>query len=141
MEGSTAGVGVQDAGRAVGKPMATDEVRYPHVLFLPAVKTPGDVWQPRADIYRMPGGWLVKFELAGIDPDEIHVGTRGSMLWIEGARRDARVQECLDCHRMEIDYSRFERMLELPGLSESARIEVSYRDGMLMIRVQTESHR
>ncbi len=42
---------------------------------------------------------------------------------------------------MEIDYSRFERMLELPGLSESARIEVSYRDGMLMIRVQTESHR
>ena len=27
-----------------------------------------------------------------------------------------------DCHRLEIDYSRFERMLDLPGLSESAEI-------------------
>jgi HSP20 family molecular chaperone IbpA len=121
--------------------MATDEVRFPHVLFLPAVKTPEDVWQPRADVHRIPGGWLVKLELAGVDPDEIRLATRGSMLWIEGTRRDARVQECLGCHHMEIAYSRFERTLELPGLSESAELGVSYRDGMLLIRIQTESNR
>jgi hypothetical protein len=46
--------------------MARDEVRFPQVLFLhAATSAPGeDVWQPRADIYRMPGGWLVKLELA-----------------------------------------------------------------------------
>jgi HSP20 family molecular chaperone IbpA len=121
--------------------MATDEVRFPHVLFLPAARTPEDIWQPRADVYRIPGGWLVKFELAGVDPDEIRLATRGSLLCVSGSRRDARVQECLDCHRLEIDYSQFERLVELPGLSESARIGVSYRDGMLLIRIQTESHR
>jgi HSP20 family molecular chaperone IbpA len=121
--------------------MATDEVRFPHVLFPHAARTPEDVWQPRADVHRLPGGWLVKFELAGVDPDEIRVATRGSLLWIQGTRRDARVHECLDCHRLEIDYSRFERTLELPGLSESARVGVSYRDGMLLIRIETEADR
>jgi HSP20 family protein len=89
----------------------------------------------------MPDGWLVKLELAGVHPDDVQVATRGNMLWVQGTRRDARVQECLDCHRLEIEYSRFERLLELPGLSESAEFGVSYRDGMLLIRIQTESHR
>ena len=65
----------------------------------------------------------------------------GTRLWVQGTRRDVRLQECLDCHRLEIDYSRFERLLELPGLSESAEIGVSCRDGMLLIRIQTEAPR
>jgi HSP20 family protein len=89
----------------------------------------------------MPDGWLVKLELAGVDPNDVRLAARGDRLLVEGSRRDARVQECLGCYHLEIDYSRFERMLELPGLSEAAEIGVSYRDGMLLIRIQTESHR
>ena len=121
--------------------MATDEVRFPHVLFLTAAPAPEPVWQPKADIYRMPDGWLVKMELAGVRPDDVQLATRGNMLCVQGMRRDPRVRECLHCHRLEIEYSRFERVLELPGLSESAEIGVSYQDGMLLIRIQTESHR
>jgi HSP20 family protein len=123
--------------------MATDEVRFPHILFCSAARASEHAWQPRADVYRVPDGWLVKVELAGVDPDDVLVATRGNTLWIQGTRRDARLQllGCLDCHRLEIDYSRFERMLELPGLSESAQIGVTYQDGMLLIRIQTESHR
>jgi HSP20 family protein len=121
--------------------MATDEVRFPQILFLSAAKAQQEAWQPKADVYRMSDGWLVKLELAGVQPDDVRLATRGDRLWIEGTRRDARVQECLNCHRLEIDYSRFERLLELPGLSESAQIGVSYRDGMLLIRIETESHR
>lgn len=120
--------------------MATDEVRFPHVLFLSAARALEEAWQPRADIYRMPDGWLVKLELAGVHPDDVRIAARGDKLWVEGSRQDARVQGCQDCHRLEIEYSRFERLLELPGLSDSARIDVSYQDGMLMIRIQTESH-
>lgn len=121
--------------------MATDEVRFPHVLFLSAARALEEAWQPRADIYRMPDGWLVKLELAGVHPDDVRIAARGDKLWVEGSRQDARVQGCQNCHRLEIDYSRFERLLELPGLSDSAAIDVSYRDGMLLIRIQTESHR
>ena len=122
-------------------PMATDDVRFPHVLFLPVAKPSEQVWQPRADVYRVPGGWLVKLELAGVHPDDVRLATRGTMLCVQGTRRDVRVQECLHCHRLEIDYNRFERLLDLPGLSESAEIGVTYRDGMLWIRIQTENQR
>jgi HSP20 family molecular chaperone IbpA len=121
--------------------MGSDDVRFPQVLFLPVAKPSEEVWQPRADVYRMPGGWLVKVELAGVHPDDVHLATRGSMLWIQGTRRDVRAQECLDCHRLEINYSRFERLLELPGLSESDEIAVSYRDGMLWIQIRSENQR
>jgi HSP20 family protein len=121
--------------------MATDEVRFPQVLFLSAVSRYEEVWRPRADVHRLSGGWLVKFELAGVHPDDVRVVTRGDRLWIQGTRRDVEIHECLDCQRLEIAYSRFERMLELPGLSEAAQIEVSYRDGMLLIRIRTEESR
>jgi HSP20 family molecular chaperone IbpA len=69
------------------------------------------------------------------------VATRGDRLWVQGTRRDTRLQECVGCHRLEIEYNRFERMLELPGLSESAEVAASYRDGMLLIRIKTEERR
>ena len=37
-----------------------------------------EAWQPRADVYRMPGGWLVKLELAGVRPEEIRLTVRGA---------------------------------------------------------------
>ena len=121
--------------------MVMDEVRSKHILFLPAAAVPEPQWQPRADVYRMPGGWLVKLELAGVDPEDVRVATRGDRLWVQGTRRDARLQGCVGCHRLEIEYSRFERLLELPGLSGSSEVAVSYRDGMLSIRIQTEERR
>lgn len=116
-----------------------DRVRFPHVLFLPALKLPEETWQPRADAYRLQDGWLVKFELAGIRPEHVDVSIRGNTLCVHGARRDERLQECLNCYRLEIAYSRFERILELPGLSEADRLEATYRDGMLVVRIMTEA--
>lgn len=121
--------------------MATDEVRFSQLLFCSEAKAPQQAWQPRADVYRLPDGWLVKLELAGVCPEDVRLSLRGERLWVQGTRRDARVHECIHCHRMEIDYSRFERLLDLPGLSESAEIGVTYRDGMLLIRIQSESNR
>ena len=62
-------------------------------------------------------------------------GRAGLSCWVQGTRRDVRLHEWLDCHRLEIAYSRFERILELPGISESAEIAASYRDGMLLVRI------
>jgi HSP20 family protein len=119
--------------------MARDEVRFPHTLFLPAAGQPGqEAWQPRADIYRVQGGWLIKFELAGVRPEDVRFTVRGSTLLVQGTRRDEFLHEILGCHRMEIAYSRFERSLELSGVSETARIEAAHREGMLLVRIVTE---
>jgi HSP20 family molecular chaperone IbpA len=36
---------------------------------------------------------------------------------------------------MEIAYSQFERVLELPEVTEAAHIATSYRQGMLLVEV------
>jgi HSP20 family protein len=119
--------------------MARDEVHIRHTLFLHAAGQPRqEAWQPRADIYRVPGGWLVKFELAGVRPEDVRLTVRGSTLLVEGTRRDELLQEALGCHCMEIAYSRFERSLDLSGVSETARIEAAHRAGMLLVRIVTE---
>jgi HSP20 family protein len=121
--------------------MATDDNCCPRVLFLSAARPPQEAWQPRADVHRVPGGWLVKLELAGVHPDDVRLSARGNTLCVQGVRRDVRLEGCLDCHRLEIDYSRFERRLELPGLSESAEFSASWRNGMLLIWIHMESPR
>jgi len=122
---------------AAGEPMATDKVHFPHMFFLPESRHAEEAWQPRADVYRMPDGWLVKLELAGVCPEDIRLAARGSMLVVQGSRRDEKRCEGVWFHLLEIAYCRFERVLELPGLTERAEIATSYEHGMLLVRIKT----
>jgi len=119
--------------------MAADKVHFGHVLFLHAARPPKkDAWQPRADVRRMPGGWLVKFELAGVRPEDVRVTVREGSLLVQGTRRDESRCDGLNFYRMEIAYSHFERILELPGISEAADISATSLGGMLVVRIVTE---
>jgi HSP20 family protein len=95
-------------------------------------------WRPAADVYGIPGGWLVKVELAGVRGEEVRVLTQGRLLVVRGRRRDATCGRDLSCYRMEIVYSEFERVLELPADLERARVGTEYRDGMLLVTVTTD---
>jgi len=85
----------------------------------------------------MRNGWLVKFDLAGVDPQEVQLSVQGSQLSIAGVRRDAMVQEGFASYSLEISYNRFERTLELPFDPQNMQVATDYRDGMLLIRFQT----
>jgi HSP20 family protein len=50
-------------------------------------------WRPAADIYRTRTGWLIKYDVAGVKPDEIEVTVRGSQVIIRGVRRDGRLED------------------------------------------------
>jgi HSP20 family protein len=92
-------------------------------------------WSPPADVYRSPGGWVVKFDLAGVRPEDIVVSFDGSRLSVSGIRRDLFVEEGYNSYSMEISYSRFERTIRLSGGIKPARVITDYRDGMLLVRV------
>ena len=84
--------------------MAADEVRLQRILFLhAATQAPRrETWQPRADVYRIPGGWLVKLELAGVHPEDLRLVPRSSALLVQGTRRDECGCEGVNCHQLEI---------------------------------------
>ncbi len=94
-------------------------------------------WSPRADVYRSPHGWLIKFDLAGVRPEEIAVSFDGSRLSLSGIRRDLFVEEGYNSYSIEICYSRFRRTIRLFGEIEPASVSTDYYNGMLLVKVTT----
>ena len=91
-------------------------------------------WRPSADVYRTNAGWVLKYDLAGVRPEDIQVTIGGRRITVSGARRDWTVEQGWTHYSMEICYSRFERSIDLPEpVSEYA---LEYRDGILLVQVR-----
>jgi HSP20 family protein len=119
--------------------MSKDLARILQSLFWPttqAFRQPH--WRPAADVYRTPTAWLVKFDLAGVRPQDITLEVQGSRLTVRGTRRDCSVEHGCRHYQMEIAYSHFERSIELPCDLEHADLTTEYRDGMLLVHIPTE---
>jgi HSP20 family protein len=94
-----------------------------------------ELWHPAADVYRTRWGWILKFELAGLRLDDIHVHLGRHALTVSGVRRDQVVEDGIYHYLMEISYNRFERTIELPTDLEQSRLRLDYRDGILFVRI------
>src|SRR5262245_60062476 len=107
------------------------------LFFISAEAGAALAWRPAADIYRTPEGWVVKLELAGVQEDDVNVVTSGSELFVSGVRRDRFVEEGWCHYSMEITYSHFERVIELPCDLDRASISIESHDGLLLVRLVT----
>ncbi len=121
--------------------MGRDRIHSIRRLFLPIGQRGGATppWQPLIDVYRIPGGWLIKADLAGVRLEDVDVSVTGARLTIGGTRRDCVLDEGCCHYRLEISYSRFERTIELPDNLEHADIVSEFRDGMLLVRITNEA--
>ncbi len=109
------------------------------IIFLPAMETLREMsWRPSVDIYRSRSGWLIKIDVAGVRPEDVTVTAQGSRVTVTGHRRDLVVGEDWRHYSMEIAYSRFERVIELPCGLDCASVRAEYRDGMLILRIRPE---
>jgi HSP20 family protein len=98
----------------------------------------GRLWCPAADVYRNQEGWIVKVDLAGVQPQDVDVIIDGDLLRISGSRRDGTCGEGVSHYQLEITYSRFEKMIRFPRSIEHASIERDYHDGLLILRLREE---
>jgi HSP20 family protein len=107
------------------------------LFFEPLVSTDA-LWRPTADVYRTDRGWLVKLDLAGVNPSDVTVTLSETSLTVSGCRRDRIVERSWDHLQMEISYSCFERRLDLPCEAGSCRVATEFRDGFLLVWVEPE---
>lgn len=107
------------------------------IVFFPTVAADSREmrWEPSADIYRSCRGWLVKLDLAGVRKGDIAIEVVGRRLAIRGRRRDLVVSEDWSHYSMEIAYSDFERIIEMPCDLSRAAVNADLLDGMLLIYV------
>jgi HSP20 family protein len=99
----------------------------------------GRLWNPSADVYRSPEGWIVKVDLAGVCSNDLEIGLQDSLLTIRGCRKDTHYSEGFVYHQMEITYSRFEKQVQFPDRIEGASVAHDYKDGFLIIKLRSEN--
>ena len=93
---------------------------------------------PPVDIYRLARGWLLKFDLAGVRPQDVEVVIRGCQVTVRGVRRDWLIEEGVASYSMEIAYNSFARTIDLPCDVDVAEVQTEFRDGMLLVRLELE---
>jgi len=91
------------------------------------------VWRPPTDVYETDDCLVVKVEIAGMAEDDFAVSLDGRRLIISGVRRDPAAK--LGYQQMEILYGHFETDVHLSRAVDEERIEATYRNGFLSVRL------
>ena len=88
-------------------------------------------WVPRMETYRKDNDYVVKVDLPGVNPQDVHVETEGNLLTISGERKG----EERGSEYRETFYGKFERQITLPQGVEADKVTANYQHGVLEIRV------
>ena len=101
--------------------------------FRPFLALSGKHFIPTADVFVRNGELVVKVDLPGVDPKDIHVKLDEGELLITGERKaDKEVKE-EGCFRKETSYGFFERRMTVPKGIKETEIAAKYDGGVLMI--------
>jgi HSP20 family protein len=96
-------------------------------------------WSPAVNIYETDDALLVMAELAGVDPEEIHIKYEASRLLVWGQRRQPDLESIQAVHRMEIQMGPFAFVVDLPGTVSAEGADASLVSGLLQIRLPKRS--
>ncbi len=102
------------------------------VIGAPVART----WQPDVDVRETAEALIIEADLPGLAPADIEVKAEQHVLSISGSRTRARAtsgQERLTL--TERAWGTFRRSFQLPREVDAARIEASFANGVLMLRI------
>lgn len=88
-------------------------------------------WVPRMETCRNDNNYVVKIDLPGVNPNDVHVETEGNLLTISGERKG----EEKGSEYRETFYGKFERQITLPQGVEADKVTARYEHGVLEIQV------
>ncbi|MCZ6676766.1 MAG: Hsp20/alpha crystallin family protein [Candidatus Poribacteria bacterium] len=94
-------------------------------------------WCPPMDIYETVDNFVIKVEIAGIEPGEdVTIHLDRNILTIKGYRQDRTALKKEHYHQAELNYGPFERSIVLPNvLAEDVEPMASYENGFLEIYI------
>ncbi len=89
---------------------------------------------PLINVFSEPDRYVVKLEVPGVPPNELHIESHGRTLTISG-KRESKAPEQGSSHRRERGTGEFSRSLQLPDTLDPSRAEASYKHGILTIHI------
>ena len=92
-------------------------------------------WAPPVDIVESDREYLIRAELAGIEPAEVKVRVEEGNLVIEGERSFASEQSEAKAHRIERAYGSFRRTFRLPDDAGADGVHAEFKLGVLEVHL------
>ncbi len=88
---------------------------------------------PPAEIEETAEAYHLRFELPGINPEELDIQATSEALSVNGERQNRIRSESSGVTRSEFRYGKFQRVIPLPGQIETQAIEAHYDAGILTV--------
>jgi HSP20 family protein len=93
-------------------------------------------WMPPVDIFSTGDHELViKAEIPGMNKDDIDITVENFTLTIRGEKKAEQTVKEDQFHRVERNYGAFTRSFALPHTVDANKVEASYKDGVLTIKL------
>ena len=92
-------------------------------------------WMPAVDILDTPQAIVLKAELAGMKPEDVHIELDDDVLTIKGERHQEETLDKEQYQSTEWHYGSFQRSITLPRSVKREAIEASYENGVVEVRV------
>ena len=92
-------------------------------------------WSPRTDIVEEKDAFRLDLDLPGLDKDAIRITVQENRLEISGERAREEEKEEGGYRRCERSYGSFSRAFTLPRGTDAEKIESTYKDGVLSVRI------
>ena len=93
---------------------------------------------PRVESYQKNGSYVIKADLPGVKPKDIHLTIEGDHLIIQGERKMDKETKKRDFRRWEVFYGTFQRSVPIPRGIKVDGIKAKYHDGVLEITAPLE---
>ena len=95
----------------------------------------GRSFKPAADIHETSDGLVICLEVPGMERDEIDLEITGNVLKVSGSRNFMREHPDEEYIRLERGFGSFERIFEIPGDTDPAKVTAHLERGVLAINV------
>jgi HSP20 family protein len=93
---------------------------------------------PPMESFRQNGSFVVKMDIPGVDPKDVHLTVEEGCLTVEGDRQRPADLEGSMVWKEEVCYGPFRRTLQVPRGIKADQIKATYHDGVLEIAAPVE---
>lgn len=92
-------------------------------------------WTPACDVYEDGEEFVVRAELAGVEPKDVEIQFENGVLTLKGERSLEKEEKRENYHRVELNYGTFTRAFSLPASIDAEKIRAESKHGVLHIHL------